>query len=299
MAAVKPQEPDLIDVMARRMTRRPTVRHILLGIADHAVGIALSCVILFPFVIVLMTALMTQGQSGTGTLWPRPFVWTNFRDALAAFPFWRNFLNTVLYAVIGAAGVMVSSTFASYALSRLKWRAREWVFILVLAAMMIPQEVTTLPMYVLYAKLHMLGTLWPLILPNLFCDAYSIFLLRQFFLTIPGEMTEAARLDGAGELGILFRIIVPLTKPGIAAIGLFQFMYAWNDFYAPLVYSGQTGANNYTLSVGLSYMAITSHQQSYQLQMAASLLFMLVPLVIFFLAQKVFVEGISITGIKG
>ena len=293
-----PNQPDLINVMAYQLTRKPTVRAILFGIGDHAIGIVLSIAVLFPFFIVFVTAFMTQSQSGIGSLWPKPWIWSNFATAIAAFPFWHNLLNTVIYAVVGSAGVMVSSTFAAYALSRLNWRAKEWVFIAVLAAMMIPPEVTTLPMYVLYAKLHLIGTLWPLILPNLFCDAYSIFLLRQFFLTIPNELTEAARLDGAGELGVLFRVIVPLAKPGIAAIGLFQFMYAWNDYYSPLVYGGSKAANN-TLSVGLSMMAINSHQQAYQLQMAASLLFMLPPLVIFFLAQKVFVEGISITGIKG
>lgn len=292
------RSPDAVDLFAKSLARKPTTRRLLLGIADHAVGIVLGIVVLFPFFIVFVTAFMTQSQSGVGSLWPKPWVFTNFRDAIAAFPFWHNLLNTVLYAVISAAGVMVSSTFASYGLARLKWRARNWVFVLVLAGMMIPPEVTTLPLYVMYARLHLIGTVWPLILPNLFCDAYSIFLLRQFFLTIPQEMTEAARLDGAGEMGVLFRVIVPLTKPGIAAIGLFQFMYAWNDYYTPLVYGGSKAAND-TLSVGLSMMAINAHQQSYQLQMAASLLFMLPPLIIFFLAQKVFVEGISITGIKG
>jgi len=290
--------PGMVNQVADRLTRRPSVRRILTAIAQHAVGIVLCIVVLVPFVVVVMTAFMTQAQSGVGTLWPSPWVFTNFRDAIAAFPFFPNLINTVIYSVVGSLGIMISSTFSAYGLSRLKWRFREWVFIAVLAAMMIPPQVTTLPLYVLYARLGMLGTLWPLILPNLFCDAYSIFLLRQFFLTIPTEMTEAARLDGAGELSILFRVIVPLAKPGIAAIGLFSFMYNWNDYYGPLVYSGSKAAND-TLSVGLSMMAMNSHQQAYQLQMAASLLFMVPVLVIFFLAQRVFVEGISITGVKG
>ena len=284
--------------MSLNLTRRPTVRKILLGIGDHALGIVMCFVVLFPFYIVIVTAFMTQSQSGTGALIPHPWVWTNFRDAIAAFPFLRNLLNTIIYSVSATAGIVVSSIFTAYGLSRLKWRARDWVFVAVLAAMMIPPQVTTLPLYVMYAKMHMIGTLWPLILPNLFCDAYSVFLLRQFFLTIPVEMTEAARLDGAGELNVLFRVIVPMAKSGIAAIALFAFMWAWNDFYGPLVYSG-TKAANMTLSVGLSQMAINSHQQSFQLQMAASLMFMLPVLIIFFLAQKVFVEGISITGVKG
>jgi len=281
-----------------QITRKPTVHRILMGIANHAVAIVLSIIVLLPFVIVFLTAFMTQAQSGTSNLLPSPWIWTNFRDAIKTFPLWHNLLNTVIYAAVGSLGIMISSIFTAYGLSRLRWRIRDWVFIVVLAAMMIPPQVTTLPLYVMYARLHITGTLWPLILPNLFFDAYSVFLLRQFFFTIPTEMTEAARLDGAGELGILFRVIVPLTKPGIAAIGLFSFMYNWNDFYTPLVYSGQKTSAQ-TLSVGLSLMATSQHQQAYQMQMAASLMFMVPVIVIFFLAQKVFVEGISITGVKG
>jgi len=291
-------EPSVVDVMTANLTRRPTTRKILMGVANHAIAIALSIAMLFPFFIILVNAFMTQQQAGTGALWPSPWVWDNFSKSIASFPFWANLKNTVIYSVVASLGVMVSSTFTAYALARLNWRFKEWVFIAVLVAMMIPPQVTTLPLYVVYAKLHLLGTLWPLILPNLFLDAYSVFLLRQFFMTIPTEMTEAARLDGAGELGVLFRVIVPMARPGIVAIGLFQFMYAWNDFYTPLVYGGQQGNVN-TLSVGLSLMAINQHQQASNYQMAASLLFMLPPLIIFFLAQKVFVEGISITGVKG
>ncbi|MCL2464962.1 MAG: carbohydrate ABC transporter permease [Micrococcales bacterium] len=298
MAAQPYRQPDAVDVISWRMTRRPGVRRVLTAVAEHAIGIVLCIAVLFPFVIVVVTAFMTQVQSGTGALVPSPWVWTNFRDSISAFPFMRNLLNTVIYSVVASLGVMISSTFTSYALARLRWRLREVTFIVVLAGMMIPPQVTTLPLYVLYARMHMVGTLWPLILPPLFADAYSVFLLRQFFMTIPVEMTEAARLDGAGELKILSRIVVPLAKPGIAAIGLFSFMWTWNDFYNPLVYGGSKAANQ-TLSVGLSMMAINSHQQSYQLQMAASLMFILPVLIIFFLAQRVFVEGISITGIKG
>ena len=281
-----------------QMMRKPTARRILMGIANHAIAIVLSIVVLLPFVIVFTTAFMTQAQSGTSNLWPNPWVFTNFANSIKTFPFWHNFLNTIAYAGIGSLGIMVSSIFTAYGLSRLKWRIRDWVFIAVLAAMMIPPQVTTLPLYVMYTNLHMNNTILPLILPNLFFDAYSVFLLRQFFFTIPTEMTEAARLDGAGEMSILLRVIVPLTKPGIAAIGLFSFMYNWNDFYTPLVYSG-TNQSVQTLAVGLSLMATNQHVSAYQYQMAASLMFMVPVIVIFFLAQKVFVEGISITGVKG
>jgi len=273
-------------------------RRILMGIAEHAVAIVLAIAFLAPFAIIFLTAFMTQAQSGTGALWPHPWVWTNFRDVFHAMPFGRNFANSVIYAVLACAGVIISSTPVAYALSRLRWRAREWVFIVVLATMMVPAQVTSLPLFVMYAKLGLVGTLAPLIVPCFFGDAYSIFLLRQFFLTIPQELTEAARIDGANEWQIMMRVIVPIGKPGIAAIGLFSFLWAWNDFYNPLLYTGNT-SNTQTLAVALSRMATSQHQQAFQMQMAAALMFAIPVIVIFFFAQKAFVEGISITGVKG
>ncbi|MCL2780984.1 MAG: carbohydrate ABC transporter permease, partial [Actinomycetia bacterium] len=252
---------------------------------------------IIPFLVVVLTAFMSQRESGTGALWPRPWVWSNFGTVFSTMPFGRDLLNTVIYAGVSAIGVMVSSTLAAFALARLRWRAREWVFVVVLATMMIPAQVTSLPLYVLYSQVGLVGTLWPLILPNLLCDAYSIFLLRQFFLTVPREVTEAAAVDGASTWRVLTNVMVPMTKPGIAAIGLFSFLYAWNDFYNPLLYTGNSN-NGQTLAVGLTQLARSVHQQSYQLQMAASLMFVIPVIVIFFLAQRVFIEGINLGGIK-
>jgi len=273
-------------------------RLILMTIAEHSVAIVLAIAFLAPFAIIFLTAFMTQAQSGTGALWPHPWVWTNFRDVFQAMPFARNFANSVIYAVLACTGVILSSVPVAYALSRLRWRAREWVFIVVLATMMVPAQVTSLPLFVMYAKFGLVGTLAPLIVPCFFGDAYSIFLLRQFFLTIPQELTEAARIDGANEWQIMMRVIVPIGKPGIAAIGLFSFLWAWNDFYNPLLYTGNT-TNTQTLAVALSRMATSQHQQAFQMQMAAALMFAIPVIIIFFFAQKAFVEGISITGVKG
>jgi multiple sugar transport system permease protein len=290
----------VVDYVSSYATRRPKVRRILAAVAQHAVAIAISFVVLVPFIVVVGTAFMTQKQSGTGSLWPHPWVWSNFGTVFKTMPFLNNVLNSVIYAVATSAGVMISSTLTAYGLSRIKWKGRDTVFIMVLAAMMVPPQVTSLPLYILYAKFGLIGTLWPLILPPLLGDAYSIFLLRQFFLTIPLEMSEAARLDGAGEFKIMMRVIVPMTKPGIAAIGLFQFIYAWTDFYNPLIYTGNTGSlKSQTLAVAMNSLATSSHIHAYNLQMAASLMFTLPLIIIFFLAQKVFVEGISITGVKG
>jgi multiple sugar transport system permease protein len=273
-------------------------RRTLHVIAEHAPAIALAVAFVAPLVISVLTAFMTQRQAGTGSLLPHPWRWGNFRAVFDAMPFLHDLYNTVLYALLSATGTVLSSVPVAYALSRLRWRGREVAFLLVLATMMIPAQVTSLPLYVMYANLHWIGSLKPLIVPSFFGDAFSIFLLRQFFLTLPGEMVEAARIDGANDWRILLRVVVPVAKPAIAAVGLFAFLYAWNDFYNPLLYTGNS-AGGQTLAVALTQLAKSGHQGAYQLQMAASLMFLAPVLVIFFLAQRVFVEGITTTGVKG
>ncbi|MCT9075635.1 carbohydrate ABC transporter permease [Streptomyces fulvoviolaceus] len=273
-------------------------RRLLYLLAEHAPAVAIALCFLLPLTIGVLTAFMTQHQAGTGSLWPSPWEFGNFRKVFTAMPFGRDLLNTMLYAGLSTVGVVVSSVPVAYALARLRWRGREGVFLVVLAAMMIPAQVTSLPLYVMYAHIGWVGTLKPLIVPTFFGDAFSIFLLRQFFLTIPDEFTEAARVDGAGELRILWRVLIPMAKPAIAAVGLFAFLYAWNDFYNPLLYTGNSDTGQ-TLAVALSQLAKNGHQNAYELQMAASLMFLLPVLVLFFLAQKVFVEGIALTGVKG
>jgi multiple sugar transport system permease protein len=278
--------------------RPPIGRRLLYRLAEHAPAVAVALCFLLPLTISVLTAFMTQDQAGTGSLWPSPWDFGNFRRVFTTMPFGRDLLNTVLYAGLSTIGTVVSSVPVAYALARLRWRGREAFFLVVLAAMMLPAQVTSLPLYVFYSHIGWVGTLKPLIVPSFFGDAFSIFLLRQFFRTIPGELTEAARVDGAGELRILLRVMIPMTKPAIAAVGLFSFLYAWNDFYNPLLYTGNSQSGQ-TLAVALTQLAKSGHQNAYQLQMAASLMFLLPVLVLFFLAQKVFVEGIALTGIKG
>jgi multiple sugar transport system permease protein len=284
--------------MTKVSVRSRTGRRLLSKVAEHALAVAFALCFLLPLLISVLTAFMTQRQAGTGSLWPSPWDFGNFGRVFHAMPFGRDLFNTVLYAALATVGTVVSSVPVAYALSRLRWRGREAFFMVVLAAMMLPAQVTSLPLYVLYSHIGWIGTLKPLIVPSFFGDAFSIFLLRQFFLTIPEELTEAARVDGAGELRILLRVMIPMTRPAIAAVGLFAFLYAWNDFYNPLLYTGNSQSGQ-TLAVALTQLAKSGHQNAYQLQMAASLMFLLPILVLFFLAQKVFVEGIAMTGIKG
>ena len=157
-----------------------------------------------------------------------------------AFPFVRYTFNTLTYAVLATVGVVLSSIPVAYALSRLRWRGRQTAFLLVLATLMLPPQVTVVPLYVIFVRLGWVGSLKPLIIPLFFGDAFSIFLLRQFFMTIPQELSDAARVDGASDLQILTRVIVPLAKPAIAAVALFQFLYSWNDFFNPLLYAGNS-----------------------------------------------------------
>ncbi len=272
-------------------------KRLLIAIADHSILIALAIAFLAPFVFMVLTGLMTNHQALSTNLWPQPFRASNFSHVFDVAPILRYGLNSFLYAGLATLGVILSSVPVAYALSRLRWKGRDLVFILVLGTMMLPPQVTVVPLYVLFSKLHLVGTLVPVIAPNWFGDAFSIFLLRQFFLTIPEEYADAARVDGCGELRVMVFVIARLAKPAIAAVALFSFLYCWNDFFGPLLYTGENPAH-WTLSVGLSQFR-TLHQVQWNLTMAATLLFMAPVIALFFAAQRAFVEGVTLTGVKG
>jgi multiple sugar transport system permease protein len=284
-------------LVRRRPPRSVRRRRTLIAIADHSLLIAAAIMFLAPFAFMVMTALMTNDQALSSRLWPKPFHWSNFTDVFTKAPFWRYTANTMLYAGLSTIGVIVSSVPVAYALSRLRWRGRDACFLLVLASMMLPAQVTAVPLYVMWSKLHLVGSLAPVIIPNWFGDAFSIFLLRQFFLTIPEEYSDAARVDGCGELRILLTVVARLAKPAIAAVALFAFLYAWNDFFGPLLYTGEN-PGHWTLSIGLSQFR-TTYQVQWNLTMMATLLFMAPVIAVFFAAQRAFVEGVTLTGVKG
>jgi multiple sugar transport system permease protein len=273
-------------------------RSFLLTVGKHSIAIFFAVVFLTPFVFVLLTAVMSPQQALTSHLWPHPFVWSNFKKVFELEPFWRYTYNSVLYAVLATIGVVISSVPVAYALSRMRWRGRQGVFLLVLATMMLPAQVTIVPLFVLFTQLHWVGSLKPLIVPAFFGDAFSIFLLRQFFLTIPQELLDAAKVDGASEFQLLWHVVVKLSKPAIMAVGLFQFLFCWNDFFGPLVY-GLNTQKIWTLSVGLSQFTTTHRGVLWNIQMAASLLFMIPVIILFVFAQKAFIEGVTLTGVKG
>jgi multiple sugar transport system permease protein len=272
-------------------------RRFLQAAGDHALLITVAAIFMLPILFVVLTAVMTDRQALTPKIWPHPFVWSNFVHVFTEIPLIRYTWNTLQYAVLSTVGTVVSCVPVAYALSRMRWRGRQLSFIVVLSTMMLPFQVTVIPLYIIFVRLHWIGSLKPLIIPAFFGDAFSIFLLRQFFLTIPEELSDAARVDGANDFQIMMRVIVPLAKPAIAAVALFNFLYAWNDFFAPLLYVGEN-EKLWTLGIGLSEFRSLHHVQ-WNLTMAASLLFMLPVIILFFLAQRVFIEGVTLTGVKG
>jgi multiple sugar transport system permease protein len=281
----------------QRANRRAKRRRRLGWIADHSVGVALAVVFLAPFVFIVLQSFMTSTQALTGDLWPQSWHPENYVEVFTKAPMLLYLRNTLLYATLATALMLVASIPAAYAMSRLQWRWRNAALVVVLMMMMLPPQVTQVPIYVMWTKLHLTGTLWPMILPNLLGDAFSIFLLRQFFLTIPQEYADAARVDGCSEWRVMTKVILPMAKPGIAATSMFMFFFCWNDFYGPLLYTSEN-PDNWTISLGLASFR-NLYQVQWNLTMAATILAMVPVLVVFFLAQKVFVEGITLTGVKG
>ena len=278
------------------MPRSVRRKRFLVAVADHSLLIAAAIAFVFPIVFMLLTSLMTSDQALSTKLWPEPFQWSNYSDVFDKAPMLRYGLNTLIYSGLATLFMLISSVPVAYALARLRWKGRDAVFLLVLVAMMLPPQVTIVPLYVMWAKLNLVGTLWPLILPNLFGDAFSIFLLRQFFLTIPESYLDAARVDGCGEFRILVSVVCRLAKPALAAVALFMFLFTFSDFFGPLLYAGDDEAH-WTLSVGLAQFR-TLHQVQWNLTMAATIMVLAPVVVLFFLAQRAFVEGVTLTGVK-
>lgn len=272
----------------------------LLGrIFVYATLIIASIVILIPVFWMLSTALKEDGEVYLfPPQWiPTKFLWGNFVRALTFLPFGRYFTNTIIVTFSSMFGQLLSSSLVAYGFARLRARARDMLFILVLATMMIPSQVTMIPLFVLFKQLNWVDTFKPLIVPNFFGSAFFIFLLRQFFMTIPIELDDAAKIDGCGYLGIYGRVLMPLTKPALATVAIFGFMWNWNDFMGPLIYLNSR--DKLTVSLALSRFTGMYGMTAWNLLMAASLVVALPCLVLFFFTQRYFIQGIVITGLKG
>lgn len=218
-----------------------------------------------------------------------------WNDPAVNFPLYLR--NTLIVAFLGVAGCVVSSSIVAYGFARVRWRGRGALFALVLATMMIPFPVVMAPLYVIFSKLGWVGTFKPLWVPFWFGNAFSIFLLRQFFITLPKELDEAARIDGCSHWGTFWRIVLPLSKPALAVVVLLHFTYMWNDFLAPLIFL--THRDQFTLALGLHLYQSQAGNTPWNQLMAASTMVVAPVLVLFFLTQRVFVQGVATEGLKG
>jgi multiple sugar transport system permease protein len=261
--------------------------------------VAFSIVQVLPLAWMLTTALKPDGEivSIPPSFVPTTWRWDNFATALGAMKFPILLKNTVIITGASLLGVLGSSSLVAYPFARLRFPGKSWLFMLVLSTTMLPYVVTMIPVYIVFAKLKWIDTFRPLIIPAFFGGgAFNVFLLRQFYMTIPRELDEAATIDGCGILGVFWNVILPLAKPGLTAVAIFTFIGTWNDFLIPLLYLNSR--DKMTLAVGLNVFR-NQYATQWNYLMAASLVVMLPCAIIFMVAQRYFVEGIALSGIKG
>jgi multiple sugar transport system permease protein len=225
------------------------------------------------------------------------YPWTPKGEQGRTITFLTYLSNTLLTALLGVTGTVFSSALVAYGLSRIQWKGRETLFNITLSTMMVPFPVLMIPLYSVFRALGWIGTLMPLWVPAFFGGAFNIFLLRQFFMTIPNELSEAARIDGCSEIAIFFRVILPLARPALSVVALFHFLFVWNDFLGPLIFL--TKPETFTMGLGLQQYQSQNGGSEHHLLMGASALLVLPIIVLFFFAQKTFIQGISTTGMGG
>ena len=288
VASQRPQQ----DGRSRRQKIRQWSSHILI----YVLLIGLGTLFLAPIGWMLSTALKTLGEvsSFPPSFFPHQALWSNFVTAVTAIPFGHNIVNTIEYVVIALIGDLLSSSFIAYGFAHIRFRHREIVFLFVLATMMVPYEVLLIPQFILFKNLGWINTYLPLIVPTFFGSPYLIFLLRQSFRSIPREIIDAARLDGASHPRVWWSFVLPLSKPALAAVAIFSFMYHWNDFVGPLVYLNSNDL--YPISVGLSQYTAAYGGTVWNLLMAASLVAVIPCVVVFLFTQRLLVENILIGG---
>lgn len=251
-----------------------------------------------PLLVMVSGSLKTSSQLTRDPhgLWPEIWSWGNYPDALASLPFLVYLSNTLLLCAGCVIGTTLSCALAAYGLSRVHWSGRRWMFGLVIATMLLPWHITMIPRFLLISELGLYNSLWAIVLPTFLGDAFFIFLLRQFFMTIPESLLDAGRLDGLSAWGLFWKIVIPLSQPALATVALFQFVTTWNDFGGPLLYLSDP--QKFPLAYGLERF-VSAYGDQTNLLLAAATVFTLPMILIFFLAQKTFIQGISTTGIKG
>jgi multiple sugar transport system permease protein len=258
-----------------------------------------AALVFLPIFWLVRSSVMTLGDifKFPPILWPARIRWQNFSEAMKASPFLLYFRNTMIVVIPNVVGALLTASMSAYGLARFRFPLRNFWFSLVLGAIILPPAVVLIPQFLLWSKLHLVNTFFPLIVPVWFGGgAFNVFLLRQFFLTIPKDLDDAARIDGASYWRIYSQIMIPLIRPALLAVGLFQFLFCWNDFFTPLIYL--SSKETYTLAVGLRFF-IDSYATFWNTLMAAALIVIFPPVVVFLIGQRYFVEGVTLTGIKG
>ena len=269
-------------------------------LARHGLLIASSAVFLVPFYWMVSSALKDNAQifDPSPRWWPDPIHWENFRTALdyPGFPYLRLLWNSVYYAGMVTIGTVVSCAAVAYGFARLRFPGRDILFGLTMATLMVPPIVTFIPTYILFARLEMTGSYAPLIIPRFLGDAFYIFMLRQFFRGIPTDLSDAARMDGAGEWRIFWEIMLPLVRPALIVVAVFSLLYTWHDFFGPLIYLQDQ--LEYPLSLGL-YAFRSQRTSEWDLIMTGAVLTTLPLIVVFLFTQRYFIRGVAMTGLKG
>ncbi len=263
----------------------------------EALLVIVAVIFLLPFAWLISMSLKPENQVfATSIIWiPHPVMWSNYAGALSEFPFVRYFFNTMIICTFVVIGATASSSFVAYGFSRVQWPGREVLFIVVLGTLILPYQVVMIPQFLLFRGLGWVNTYLPLIVPQFFGNAFFIFLFRQFYLGLPAELSDAARIDGCNDLRIYWQIILPLSRPVLATAAIFSFIGAWSDFLGPLIYLND--ASKYTLSIGVQQ--VIGQAPHWTQLMAVGVVMTLPILVLFFFVQRTFIEGISFSGIKG
>lgn len=274
----------------RKRTRSTLIRYVLV--------FALVLVFVFPFLAMLSTSFKLPSDifSAPPSLWPKEWTLQNFTAVFDEIPFWRYLANTLLISGLSVAGMLFASPLVAYSLSKIGWRGERPLLLIVMATMMLPPQVTMIPLFLMWNKVGATNTYLPLVLPMFFGTPFLIFMIRQFFMSVPNELLYAARIDGASEFRIYWAIVLPIAKPALITATIFQFVWAWTDFLNPLIYLHDSA--KYTLSIGL-YSFFGEHNAEWGPLMAASVLFTIPALALFVLFQRYFVGGISAGAVKG
>jgi multiple sugar transport system permease protein len=267
-------------------------------IIAYAFLLFFSVLFLAPFIWMLLTSVKSEAQAITypPVFIPKRFEWENFKEVFQIIDFLQQFYNTVFVTVLGVFGTVISCAIVGYGFARIPAKGKSIWFVLLLSTMMLPQQVTMIPVYLIFAKLHWVNTYLPLIVPNFLGNAFFIFLLRQFFKKIPRDLEEAAILDGCGIFGTFWRVFLPLSKPALASVAILSFMGTWNDFMWPLIYLNDV--SKFTLALGLQLFK-GQMTMLWGPMMAACTLIIIPMIVLFFSAQRYFIQGITFSGIKG